>query len=453
MFFFGAQPAVAHRMNFLSTLIARPGKSKPAPKTAGGDKKHRKPEAAADDDADSGAAKDAEKEEKKERLRATLNIRRLFLILILFGIAIYAMNMSFKMKQGRGAAPGRSPFAWLQGMLGGKDRSRPQQLPALLDGAPEDLRVPPGLALSVARRLKAAGFRLYGVSRCRYTEDQRDMFGPRGSSARTVLESMYTECTPSSVCPGISVFPTWVHKGRSYPGIRDTTSLMIMVNEVEEEDDDGQQGGHDEADEEEEGGARRKGLSDAEKAEIAEAVYQRLKAEFSKCPVVARSKCPLAPAPEDEQEAGQDTEEEEEEAAAPVSAEEVEMKALRSRKAGLVEDVRGVSTYPNLNVPFMPGTEPEHLFGESYADFQARQGNVPRAAYQNREPTRDVAQQIVDSLQNLDGREYRVPLDPNESAYSEQRFPHSANITTGEGMDNKSVINLIPHQSNYKKNE
>lgn len=71
----------------------------------------------------------------------------------------------------------------------------------------------PASMLKVAKDLKEKGYVLWGVSTCRYTVYQRIMFGDEKSEARKIIESLYVECRDMMTqCPGIRVFPTWIHK-------------------------------------------------------------------------------------------------------------------------------------------------------------------------------------------------------------------------------------------------
>ena len=84
----------------------------------------------------------------------------------------------------------------------------------------------------------------------------------------------------------------------------------------------------------------------------------------------------------------------------------------------------------------MPGTAPFVLWQEKHED-QTRQGNVPRASSENHNPTPSIMRQHLATFDNE--KVHAATRDPNADSYSLKKFPHSADITTGEAFSDKTI--------------
>lgn len=285
--------------------------------------------------------------------------------------------------------------------------------------------------LLLAKNLKAAGFTLMGKTQCRWTKVQREMFGDRDSAARRELESMYVECLTNDMCPGVRGYPTWTAKNRQFPGFQPPDKLRKMAEELSKQESRPMLVGAPEPLEE--------NIPDAQHNADIPAVftpemarkmfYEMLKENRANNNAVDeaaieadRSGAGVSINPTGSLGVG---------AKVDVVSETGDNTKLTGRK----ENVRGVSMYAPLNVPDMPGTAPMNL-DMQHADYQSAQGNLPRTAFQNHSPMAEIAQQVIMSLNNL--RE-QVGRNPDASTFSQTRYPHSSEITTGEGLADKRI--------------
>lgn len=404
--------------------------------------------------------------------------------IVIGAVALYLMYRSFSKAKSTseamtGEGPGASgggPFSRLLGGIMGFDRSGNAQLQR--DGGPgasaggvvprqagATSRMPSsGLEdetedtlYALAKRLKDAGFTLQGVSHCKWTQVQREMFGNRQSPARKMLESIYIECRSEQLCPGIRSYPTWVRGDRQWGGYMPPHRLRAIAEEMEQVeerrmlrmapepvDENLPEEIHNAHIPEQltpemarkmmmqmmkdlqanKSGNEIAGV-ETERDDINEVGQSMSDGEVSEPGVIMTSSgkngVTTTAAP------GSGTKEEGAGGFPPGCAEK-----MGGRKK---EYARGVSAYAPLNVPDMPGTAPMNLLIQ-HSDFQNAQGNAPRAAFQNHAPTADVTRQLVRSFDNLMEHASR---DPRATAYSQTRFPHAADITTGDALADKRV--------------
>ena len=300
----------------------------------------------------------------------------------------------------------------------------------------------------LAQKLKDTGFTMQGVSHCKWTKIQREMFGSREAKARKILESIYIECRGEDMCPGLSGYPSWVRGDRKWAGFQPPAKLRAMATEMEKLDPTPMLQGAPEPISE--------NIPDAKhNAEIPE----QLTPEMAKDMMYQMAKDLRAGAS-----AGEVAAIESDRSGAGVSVStkggvgvgaETTSSSATGTNLGQVapagalggetkkpcdegikkEYARGVSAYAPLNVPDMPGTAPMNL-DLQHADFQNRQGNVPRAAQDNHAPMAELARQVIQSFNNLSEHARR---DPMASSFSQTRLPHSSDITTGDALADKRL--------------
>lgn len=279
--------------------------------------------------------------------------------------------------------------------------------------------------------LKDAGFTLHGQSKCRWTIVQRDMFGDRSSKARKLLESIYVECVTHEMCPNIRAYPSWVSGNRTFSGFQPPSKLRLMAKEMKQEQPRQMlQMAPEPLDSNIPDAKHNEDIPTTMTPDMAKAMFYQMMKDVKH----NESNSEVAAVESDRSGAGI--------AINTAGPPDNTTKDTTEKEDGddcvggvKKENARGVSAYAPLNVPDMPGTAPMNL-DLQHSDFQNRQGNVPRAALENHEPMAEVARQVVTSFQNL--REH-ANRDPNASAISQTRYPHAADITTGETMADKRV--------------
>jgi hypothetical protein len=106
------------------------------------------------------------------------------------------------------------------------------------------------------------------------------------------------------------------------------------------------------------------------------------------------------------------------------------------------ENVRGVSNFPPLNVPDMPGTE-AFVLDLQHSDDQTRQGRVPRATGESHAPSAQLAEQLVRSFDHA--RQHNETRLEQGETVANAKYPHAADITTGEPFDDNTIV--------FKKNK
>lgn len=291
----------------------------------------------------------------------------------------------------------------------------------------------------LASRAKAAGLKLQGVSQCKWTQYQREMFGQHGDQGRKDLESIYTECRSSEMCPNIKGYPTWVHGDRQYPGFKSPAALGALINEVEQVQalpmlqapSEPIQENHPDA-----VPALKTGTETMDPAMM----YEMMKRMVDKKEADA-----LAAAEADKEQgtagtengSGNDTGGGSSPGDAGGSAPGSKCADTGTVAEQIKENVRGVSFHAPLNVPNLPGTAP-FLLNTSYAEDQTRQGNAPRMAADSHLATPQLAQQVVSTFNQAQTHEATRSQDAQ--ILSQAKFPHSVDITTGEAFDDKTYI-------------
>ena len=301
--------------------------------------------------------------------------------------------------------------------------------------------------LSLATRLKDAGFVLMGVSSCSWTGLQREIFGDRNSEARKVIESIYTECRGRGMCPGVRSFPTWARgddhvRGFQPPAkLREIVTMMeqkeprVMIQEVSEPNEENIPDAKHAVQE-------KKVLTPEDAKQMAEELFKKMKAEEEAAAKKSASNAAAAAAAGgstggDSQSAPTNCKKENEVAEVDRVTDDDAPQNTEFINEAKKEYARGVSAYAPLNVPDMPGTAPFNLEPE-HADFQNMQGNVPRAARQNHAPNAELTRQVVRAFETFEADV--MERDSQSSAFSATRYPHSVPITTGEGMTSKAVL-------------
>jgi len=283
--------------------------------------------------------------------------------------------------------------------------------------------------LQLAKDIKNAGFVVQGVSQCVWTRRQRDLFGPKGSPARAEFEKVYVECS-GGLCPDVRGFPTWSRGTTKFPGFRDVARIREMIKEfgvlpsvVQPQD----------ASE-----PLQENLPDAKPAvpaaPVAKAPLQKAKNQKVK----PKSKATVKKFSSDEEELEEEELEEEE----PEEEEEViVLEKTKKRKRNVAkpkkrrEHVRGVSSYPPLVVPNMPGSGVMQIDG-SFADYQAAQGVKVRESLEKPEPVEALANQMLATFSQI---AHDAVRDPNAASFKSARLPQSANITDNNGMDDRRI--------------
>lgn len=339
--------------------------------------------------------------------------------------------------------------------------------------------------LHLAKRIRDSGLRLKGVSQCRFTQIQREAFGDRDSPARKIIESIYTECrnivktdasgkeVTVSSCPNIHGYPTWTLNDKHWPGNRSHNALRALVTEVEQLNPEPMLQGASEPQIENIPDAIHVETTGDEilTTELIKKMQKRIVEEDESndygnavAEVEARKEATIhlrtngttTPSPTT---GGADPAVEGGAAAgagggfAPdqlrleaASAEQIAEDApgeedkpkgrTPRRRAAKKENVRGVSNYPPLNVPDMPGTNVFVLDAEMHDD-QTRQGNVPRASEENDKATPGVLNQHLSTM--LPEMTHVATRVPGASQISQNRYPHSSDITTGDAFSDKTI--------------
>lgn len=292
--------------------------------------------------------------------------------------------------------------------------------------------------MELAKSIKAVGLRLQGVSQCRWTQYQREMFGDRESAARRELESVYTECRSRDMCPNVRGYPTWVHAGTQYPGFKSPGALRALVRELKGKIPQPMLEAP--AEPMEENIPDRAATMAAPKPfseDEARALFQSLMREAEE----NRKADAAAEAVSNRSETGnaslEDAQARTGEALGGFSGGAPSGRRT-SKKSSLIrkENVRGVSNFPPLNVPNLPGTHVWALDME-HSDDQTRQGRVPRAAAGSTVSTPELAAQVLAGLEHE--QERVASLDPNASSVLHTRYPHSVNISTDDAMADKTI--------------
>ena len=273
-----------------------------------------------------------------------------------------------------------------------------------------------------------AGLIVQGVMQCGWTRKQLDLFGPPGSRTRTEFEKIYVECITREVCEDVRGFPTWARGKLQFPGYRDVDKIRELIAEtknipvqqqvmaaslpLEENIPDAKHavpGPKTANDEKIEADERIQIIEEEAKAE-AEAKAAAIEAAIEATETQTGEKQSLSKA-------------------------ETETVPEKKRKLRKKENVRGVSAYPPLNVPNMPGTYVMSI-DTSYPENQVLQGNIPRESMENPNPVQALANQMAATFEQI---AYDAARDPGAALYSNARMPQSASITTGDPMASKRI--------------
>lgn len=370
--------------------------------------------------------------------------------IVIIGVMFYLLYKQSKKNKTRSERQGGTdsgPFSRLLGGIVDFDRSgdsrlvRDAESPSAGGIVPRKTGVTPGMPsmglenetdetlFKLAKDLKEAGFTIYGRTQCRWTKVQRDMFGDIGAKARKELESMYVECVTSEMCPNVKGYPTWISGDRQFGGFQPPAKLRLMAKEMSiKEPRQMLQAAPVPLTENIPDEKHNADIPKTLTPEMAKTMmYEMLKdmrANESASEIAAvesdRSGAGVSINPTGGVGIG-----------AKVETEDEQTETSTPKK----ENARGVSAYAPLAVPDMPGTAPMNLDVQQ-ADFQNIQGNVPRVAVQNHDASAAVARQVVQSFNNLENNAHR---DPNASAFSQVREPHSVSITTGETLADRRV--------------
>lgn len=305
----------------------------------------------------------------------------------------------------------------------------PKALKAAAPAPPQDLDA----MVKLAARAKAAGLKLQGVSQCKWTQYQREMFGDHGDESRKVLESIYTECRSSEMCPNIKGYPTWVHGDRQYPGYKSLAALTALVSEVEQQQPIPSLQGPAEPLVENIPDAVPSLKSGTEPMDP-DMMYEVVKRMLSKKEADDAAKAEAAK--EQSADPGQTGEKTAPEPATNETQGGFARGSSGGAAPGTKENVRGVSFHAPLAVPNLPGTAPFHL-DISHADNQNRQGNVPRASNDNPLSTPGLAHQLIETFNQAETR--KATRSKDAQVLSKALFPHSVDITTGDAFDSKAI--------------
>lgn len=386
---------------------------------------------------------------------------RIFILLVLLGVCLYYLNKADDSEKALAGpeAPKAEPrsfkdtvvsaFARLTGMpdptvLAQEQAVRIKELKALHKEKQAQQQQKPDPTedadsmLQLATALRDAGVKLKGVSQCRYTQYQREAFGGHDSPARKVLESIYTECRTRDQCAGIRGYPTWTLSDKQWPGNRSLAALREVLAEARMLNPQPMLQGPSEPRIEEIPDAQHNEVTGD--AELTEADIQMFLARLKKDAAGNKFADAIA-ALQSSKNAVTHTDVQK---ALVSGATPAPGGSAAASSAGFPpdepkkENVRGVANYPPLNVMDMPGTQPFVLQQEHHED-QTRQGNVPRLSMELPKPTAEVAQLHVETF--VPENTHVLTRDPNGSQFSKKRYPHSADITTGEGLSDKVVYN------------
>lgn len=282
----------------------------------------------------------------------------------------------------------------------------------------------PESMLKLAKEVAESGLHVYGVSQCGWTVKQREMFGDRNSEARKIFEKTYIECTTRDMCPDIKGYPSWKYGLQVFPGFKTAAEIRTLVASLQSTPK--QQMLHMPSEPMEENLPEEKHTSNTAPDGP---VLKKQQEKRKKAAVAAKKKAASASAKKTTvtiEELPSDTEVEEEEGVPDL----VEPR---------VEKIRGVSDFPPLNVPDMPGTAPMALAannGPSHATDQFLQGNRAPLAVSNPHTTPQLSKQMAQSMEQVARDQQR---DVNESTFTKAMLPQSATITRGDPFSDKSI--------------
>ena len=262
--------------------------------------------------------------------------------------------------------------------------------------------------LKLAKDAKDAGLVVQGVTQCGWTRKQREMFGDASSQARKAFESIYVECRSREMCPNVRGYPTWSRGDQMFPGFKDVDKIRELIKEVGPLPVQQQV----------------RGASEPNEANIPDVK-----------PTVKSAPLPQEIKAEDDVNLAEQTLHGGSGSKTGDKVEDQDAEEQKDDKETKKENVRGVSNYPPLNVPDMPGTKPMTI-DNSHVKNQWNQGNIPRQALDNPDLKKQIAEQMASTFQQI---AYDASRDPADAAYSAARLPQSARISTGDALDDKRI--------------
>ena len=263
--------------------------------------------------------------------------------------------------------------------------------------------------LQLVKDARNAGLMVMGVTQCGWTRKQREMFGKGDSQARKEFEKMYIECRDRSMCPNIRGYPSWARGDKIFPGFKDVTKIRELIKEVGPLP--AQQQVRDSS------LPNEANIPDAKHAVPSAALPQEIKAKDDADVAETQLVKPNNPTEARQQLADEQKAEEEEE-------EDVKK-----------ENVRGVSNFPPLNVPDMPGTAP-FAISNSMPQNQFQQGNLPRQSLANRDAVKDLAAQMASTFEQI---AHDASRNPGSASFGTAQLSQSANLTSGDPLDDKRI--------------
>lgn len=273
--------------------------------------------------------------------------------------------------------------------------------------------------LKLAKEAKAAGLVVQGVSQCGWTRRQRELFGGAKSKARKVFESMYVECRSRDQCPNVKGYPTWSRGDQMYPGFKNPDRIRELIKEVgplppQQQVMDSSL-------------PNESNIPDVKHTVGDAALPQSIKSKNDT--YVAETEILHQGRGVEIEEILSDEEADDEENL------QATKKRKKDEKKVKKENVRGVSNYPPLNVPDMPGTAAFSI-DTNLPENQFLQGNMPRQSLENPDPVQLLARQMASTFQQI---AYDASRNRNSADFGTAKLQQSAHITTGLSLDDKRI--------------
>lgn len=277
---------------------------------------------------------------------------------------------------------------------------------------PEDLMTAE-YALELAKRASKAGLKVYGQAQCRATQIQRRMFGDRDSASRKQFEKIYIECRHPQDCPNIYAYPTWVFGEHKRPAVKGPLEIEQLISEA--------------------------------KSSVKIQMLQEPSEPVDETNIpseVHAVKHTKLPDPDTVDLISKEVEKrvekklKEMEEAKQAKEQENEKKSDDNSKT---ENMRGLTPLGDkpLAAVIMPGGQSMNETNQRW-QVASNQGNPPRHSQSNRDFVEQLAYQQTQALK--DAYVPQTQLDPNASTFSQSQLPHSRQITTGSGLDNKQYF-------------
>ena len=341
--------------------------------------------------------------------------RKLMIAALLFGLAIAMLALWYKKHWLKGDSEKQLAPEFEYAPLFNKDSSvvNPNAIPE--NETPESM-------LKLAKEIEASGLTIHGVTQCGWTRKQREIFGDRTAEARKVFERVYIECTTRDMCPDIRGYPSWKYGLQVFPGFKTAAQIRALIKSLQSTPK--QEMLHMPSEPMEENLPEEKNAADVapsnEELKEKKAVAKKKVAAAKR--VVKKSTVTIEEIPSDSEEAAEDSD-----------------ATITEKMKGKKEFIRGVSDYPPLNVPNMPGTAPMALAannGPSHAGDQFIQGNRAPLSVSNPLPTPELSQQMAQSMEAVARDQQRSMTD---SQFTKAMYPHSSTITVGDPLADKKI--------------